>query len=190
MKALMIMGSPRRKMNSDILLDRVIEGLAIHGAEVEKIYVKDLKIHPCTACDYCGRTGQCCFQDDMLKLYTAFDKADIIVIASPLYFNSVSSQIKTMIDRCQMFWSSKYTLGKSSIEREKKRKGAFICTAGSKQKDHGFIGAEVVMDLFFKSINTDYQYRLFVDDTDNNFVNARAEIMEKAYRIGEMLVNK
>lgn len=187
MKALAIMGSPRSKKNTDLLLDTVIEGLHTKGVEVEKIELYKLSMKPCIACDYCAKAGLCVMKDDIAEIYHKFDQADIVVIGSPLYFNSVSSITKIMIDRCQAFWSSKYILQQSLIDRNKKRNGLFICTAGSKMDEKGFIGATVVMDLFFRAINTNYKYNLLVDHTDDQFVGNRKQLLEEAFALGQNL---
>jgi multimeric flavodoxin WrbA len=115
------------------------------------------------------------------------DSSDIVVIGSPMYFNSVTAITKAMIDRCQSFWSSKYILNQSSIDKSKKRKGMFVCVGGAKQSEKGFIGATVVMDLFFKAINTEYMYNMLVDNTDEVFVGDSEELLTKAYEIGVKL---
>jgi len=184
MKALVILGSPRVKMNTDILLEEVIKGLKSQNVEVEKIELGRLKFEPCISCNICGKTGHCYKKDDMTAIYDKFNTSDIIVIGSPMYFNSVTAITKTMIDRCQSFWSSKYILNQSSIDKSKKRKGMFVCVGGAKQSEEGFIGATVVMDLFFKAINTEYIYNMLVDNTDEVFVGDSKEILENAYKIG------
>ncbi|TCO79345.1 flavodoxin family protein [Marinisporobacter balticus] len=189
MKALAILGSPREKMNTDILLNSVIQGLEQNQVEVEKIELSKANIAHCIACNVCSKEGSCFMNDDMYKMYGKFDQADIVVVASPLYFNSVTSITKTMIDRCQMFWSSKYVLNKPSIDRYKKRNGMFICTAGGDQKENNFIGATRVMDLFFKAINTQYNYNLLVDHTDKLFVGNRVDILERALKMAGALTN-
>lgn len=187
MKALVILGSPRIKMNTDILLDEAIKGLKLQGVEVEKIELGRLKFEPCTSCNACGKTGYCYKKDDMTGIYDKFNDSDIIVIGSPMYFNSVTAITKAMIDRCQSFWSSKYVLNKSSIDKNKRRKGMFVCVGGAKQSEEGFIGATVVMDLFFKAINTEYTYNMLVDNTDEVFVGDSKELLQTAYEMGVKL---
>jgi len=187
MKALVILGSPRVKMNTDLLLEGVIKGLKSQNVEVEKIELGQLKFDPCVSCNVCGKTGHCYKKDDMTDIYDKFNDSDIVVIGSPMYFNSVTAITKTMIDRCQSFWSSKYILNQSSIDKSKKRKGMFVCVGGAKQSEKGFIGATVVMDLFFKAINTKYMYNMLVDNTDEVFVGDSEELLTKAYEIGVKL---
>ncbi len=187
MKALIILGSPRSKMNTDILIEKIISGLSTESIEIEKILLSKLTINPCVSCNACGKTGVCFIKDDMAEIYEKFNQSDIIVIGSPLYFNSVTGITKMMIDRCQAFWSSKYVFNQPTIDKGRMRKGVFVCTGGAKQSDEGFIGATLVMDLFFKAINTAYTYNLLVDNTDEQFTGNRSDILDRAYRIGKEL---
>ena len=186
MKALVILGSPRINMNTDTLLNEVIKGLQSQNVEVEKIMLGQLKFDPCIACDVCAETGHCYKKDDMTDMYEKFDKSDIIVVGSPMYFNSVTAVTKAMVDRCQSFWSSKYKLNQSSIDRNRKRKGIFVGVGGAKYADleKGFVGSIVVMKLFFKAINAEYMYNILVDNTDEIFVGERKDLLKKAYETG------
>lgn len=183
-RVLAIMGSPRKNKNTDNLLDMVIKGIKEKDAQVNKFYLSNLSISHCTACGFCEKSGQCVFKDDMDIFYNEFNKSDGIIVASPLYFNNVSSLTKGMIDRCQMFWSSKYVLKKPTIDVNKKRVGMFICVAGSTVEGQ-FDGCKLVMDLFFKAINTKYKLNLLVSDTDAIPVWERDNILHKAYQLGK-----
>ncbi|SHK33340.1 flavodoxin family protein [Paramaledivibacter caminithermalis] len=187
MKVLALLGSPRIKGNTDILLEELIKGVKECEAEVHKYELARLRINPCVGCYKCGELGRCIYEDDMKTLYEEFDQADIIIFASPLYFNSVSSISKLMIDRCHALWASKFILNKPMIDINKKRNGIFICTAGAKQGDNGFIGAFKVADLFFKAINIKSFKQLLMDDTDNLNIRNRVDILDKAYIMGKEL---
>lgn len=191
MKALVILGSPRANMNTDTLLNEVIKGLQSQNVEVEKIMLGRLKFDPCIACDACAKTGHCYKQDDLTSIYDKFNNSDIIVVGSPMYFNSVTAITKAMVDRCQSFWSSKYKLNQSSIDRDRKRKGMYVGVGGPKYAnlEKAFIGATVVMELFFKAINAEYMYNMFVDNTDEIFVGERKEVLKEAYEMGVKLAN-
>ena len=104
-KVISIMGSPRKNKNTDMLLDTFTNGVLENEYSVKKVYLREKKISPCVACGYCEKTGECIIKDDMNEIYTLFDEGDIFVIASPLYFNTVSSLTKIMIDRCQKYFS-------------------------------------------------------------------------------------
>ena len=96
---LVISSSPRAGGNSETLCDQFIRGAEMAGNKVEKLRLKDLKIGFCTGCGVCNETHQCVQRDDMAMLLDKLVKADIIVIATPVYFYCVSAQLKVMIDR-------------------------------------------------------------------------------------------
>lgn len=197
MKVLAILGSPIRKRNSETLVNKVIESVKDHvskdvSLEVDVVSVQSLKVSPCVACDRCTRIKGCVFQDDMVYLYKAFNDSDIILFASPLYFNSVSAQAKAIIDRCQAIFSSKYVLKDPMIDRDRKRLGLFISTAGVDMNDDPelFKGTLPVMDLFFRSINTEYLGNLFVGNVDRVKVTENPEALDSAKEWGRILAEK
>ena len=98
-KIMVIAGSPRKGGNSDLLCDELIRGADESGNITEKIYLNDLHILPCQACYGCRSTGKCVQKDDMANLLAKMIAADVIVLATPVYFYSMSGQMKTMIDR-------------------------------------------------------------------------------------------
>ena len=187
MKVLALLGSPRINKNTDVLLNEVIRGIKPCSTEIKKYELLKLNIKPCIGCYKCGEVGHCIYNDDMKMLFKEFDVADVVILATPLYFNSVSSISKLMIDRCHALWASKYIYKKSIIDRYKDRKGVFICTAGAKQDENGFVGAEVVADLFFRSVNTQLCKKLLIDDTDSMLMTERSDILREAYDIGKEL---
>ncbi len=99
-KVLILSGSPRKGGNSDLLCDRLMEGAQSAGHRTEKIYVKDKNIHYCTGCGACYNKRICSQKDDMTEVLTKMIDADVIVMATPVYFYSLNGQIKTLIDRC------------------------------------------------------------------------------------------
>ncbi len=98
-------GSPREKGNSAALADRVAAGAAAAGAEVETFSLHKMNIQPCNACDACQRNKdrQCILDDDMQRLYPKLRRADSIVVASPVYWFTLSAQTKLCIDRWYAF---------------------------------------------------------------------------------------
>lgn len=99
MKVLAICGSPRKGGNSDILANEVLRGAADAGADTDKIYLQDLSLSPCRACYGCKGKGRCVQNDDGDDAVRKMIDADVLVLASPVYFYSISSQMKMMIDR-------------------------------------------------------------------------------------------
>jgi len=101
-QVLVILGSPRRKGNSATLASRIARGAKSAGAEVETVFLQGLKISPCRGCDTCKRddTKGCTIKDDMQGVYPKLIGADAWVIASPVYWFTMSAQTKIFMDRC------------------------------------------------------------------------------------------
>ena len=98
-KILIISGSPRLHGNSDILCDEFKRGALEAGNEVEKINLGAKKINFCLGCGVCNATGKCIQKDDMAELLQKMVAADVIVLASPVYYYGKNGQMKTFIDR-------------------------------------------------------------------------------------------
>ena len=100
-KVVILSSSPRRNGNSDLLCNEFMRGAAEAGHQVEKIFLKDKHINYCTGCSVCSMYGKPCPQkDDAAEVVEKMIAADVIVMATPVYFYTMSAQMKTLIDRC------------------------------------------------------------------------------------------
>lgn len=98
-KVVIISSSPRKGGNSDTLCDEFARGAKEAGNEVEKIRLADKKIGCCTGCYACQKTGKCVQNDDAREVIDKMLAADVIVLATPVYFYTMCAQLKTLIDR-------------------------------------------------------------------------------------------
>ncbi len=131
MKVLGLMGSPRIRGNSDLLLDAALQAASDAGAECQKFVLNRLEIRPCQHCEGCTRTkGQCVVEDEMQSLYEPLRTADRIVLAAPAFFMSLPAQTKAMIDRCQPFWVIKYLMKQPVGQSEHERRGLYLGVGG------------------------------------------------------------
>lgn len=106
-ESLVLSGSPRKDGNSDLLCSEFMRGAQESGNEVQKIFVRSKKIVPCNACYYCrDHGGKCALNDDMSEILDAMQAADVIVMASPVYFYSIDAQMKIIIDRSLARWTN------------------------------------------------------------------------------------
>lgn len=96
---LIISSSPRKGGNSDLLCDEFRKGALEVGHQVEKIRLSDYRINFCKACYLCKESGSCFQRDGMDEILPMIKKADVIVLATPVYFYCMAGQLKTMIDR-------------------------------------------------------------------------------------------
>jgi len=101
-KVVVILGSPRRIGNSAALAARISRGAESAAAEVETLFLQDLEISPCRGCDTCRKPDSkgCAIKDDMQGIYPKLIRADAWVIASPVYWFTMSAQTKIFMDRC------------------------------------------------------------------------------------------
>lgn len=98
---LILSSSPRRGGNSDLLCDEFMRGAVENGNQVEKIFLRDKVVHPCLGCSVCSEHKKPCPQkDDAAAIVSKMLSADVIVMATPVYFYAMSAQMKTLIDRC------------------------------------------------------------------------------------------
>jgi len=187
MKVLGIMGSPRRQSNTEILLDKALEGAREAGAEVEKMIVSKLKISPCLEIYACRKDGNCAIKDDMQVLYKKLLEADHVIFASPIFFYGVTSQAKAIIDRCQALWVRRHVLGIGK-EDKRVRRGVFISVGATRGK-RLFDGAVLTVKYFFDAIGVKYSGDLLVRGIDNKSqIKEHPAALEDAFRLGQELV--
>jgi multimeric flavodoxin WrbA len=152
MRIIAFLGSPRKNGNTELLLKEAIKGIEDSGFKVNVFNLNHLKMSPCQNCGGCEDTGICIFKDDMVEIHDAIRGADRIILASPIFFFSVSAQAKIMIDRCQCFWCEKYLLKKPIPEGPHGRRGLLLLVGGQK-KEIGIQCAEATAKAFFRTIN-------------------------------------
>jgi len=187
MKVLGIMGSPRRQSNTEILLDAALAGAKKMGAEVEKVAVSELRIHPCLEIYACRKDGRCAIKDDMQQLYEKLLEADHIVFASPIFFYGLTSQAKAIVDRCQALWIRKYELGMGKEDR-RIRRGAFI-SVGATRGERLFDGAVLTVKYFFDAIGVTYAGDLLVRGIDGKAkIREHPTALQDAFRLGQQVV--
>jgi multimeric flavodoxin WrbA len=98
-RVLILSSSPRKGGNSDTLCDRFKDGAVAAKHQVEKVVLAEKKINYCTGCYACGGNGECVQKDDMAHILDSMMAADVIVLATPVYFYTMCAQMKTVIDR-------------------------------------------------------------------------------------------
>ena len=188
MRVLGISGSPRRGGNTDLLLAEVMKGAESKGAEVKTVFLNKLKIAPCQHCDTCFEAGVCRFDDDMQMVYEELEKADRIVLASPVHFMGVSAQAKIMIDRCQALWARKYILKKPPLGDKRERKGLFIAVGGMKLANL-FEPSLATVKALFKVLDIDYAGDLLFPGVDEKgAIKQHPTALKDAFTAGQRLV--
>ena len=185
-----IIGSPRKGGNVDLLVSQVLKGASSLGAETQKIYLDNLNIKPCRSCGVDPNPKYCLFEDDMKIIYDALQCCDAIVLGSPVYFDTVSAQVKLMIDRsnCLMPYVKRPN-GTFGFERrvKKHKKGVFIAVAGTDQEFNTILAT---VKGFFNWTNTELTETILYSHEDNELggVRKNKEKMNHAHEAGIRLV--
>ena len=112
MRVLGICCSPRKGGNTELLVREALEAAREAGCETELILVAGKKIAPCNGCNTCLESGICKIKDDMQRVYDEMEKADGIILGTPVYFINVSAQAKAVIDRTYAFLLKRKLRGK------------------------------------------------------------------------------
>ncbi|MEJ2641347.1 MAG: flavodoxin family protein [Desulfosarcinaceae bacterium] len=162
-----LFGSPRRGGNTALLLQQAVAGARETGATVEEIYLRDLKISPCLEIYQCIKTGQCAIKDDFPAILARLQKARGIMLASPIFFYTVSAHTKIFMDRCQSVWVNKYWREKTAFgDWPVKRKGLFI-SVGATGGKRLFDGALLTVKYFFDVLDTKLDQTLLCRNLDH-----------------------
>ena len=187
MKVLGIMGSPRKKSNTDMLLDQALAGAKASGAQIEKVIVSKLRISPCQEIYACLKDGNCSIKDDMRDLYTKLLENDHIIFASPIFFYGITSQAKAVVDRCQALWVRRHVLG-MDLGEDRTRRGAFIAV-GATRGEKLFDGSILTVRYFFDAIGVKYSCDLLVKGIDQEGeIKQHPTALQDAFALGQKLV--
>ena len=188
MNIIAFLGSPRKDGNTEILLRETISGIRDSGFETQIFNLNLMKISPCQDCGGCDETGICIIEDDMTQIYDAIRTADRIILASPIFFFSLSAQTKIMIDRCQVFWCEKYLLKKPIPEGKYGRKGLLLLVGGMK-KEIGIQCSEETAKAFFRTVSVpEHKTLSFIGVDAKGAVLQHSTALKEAYEAGKELV--
>ena len=102
-----IVGSPRRGGNTEIVVKNALKAAGKEGAETEIVLLSEKKVEPCIACGACS-SGKCVIDDDFMEVFEKMTNADGLIFASPSYYESMTPQMKALIDRTGTFNGSAY----------------------------------------------------------------------------------
>jgi multimeric flavodoxin WrbA len=148
-KIIAIYGSPRRKGNTATLLREAIRGARESGAEVEEIVLRDLKISPCLEIYGCKESGECAIKDDFQKVRDQILAAQGLMLASPVFFYTVSAHMKIFMDRFQSLWVKKYWVEKLPKDPKRMTRKGLLIAAGATKGKKLFDGSLLTVRYFF-----------------------------------------
>ena len=180
-----LLGSPRKKGNSTVLAKQIIRGAESVGAKVETVYLNGLNIKPCQGCYACKKKNStgCTVDDDMQSLYPKLVESDAWIIASPVYWFSMSAQTKIFMDRCFALWNED-----SEINSLYKKRIAIAMSYGDSDPfNSGCVNA-------LRSFQDAYRYAgakiigmVYGSADEPGEIASNAELMTQAKEIGKKL---
>jgi len=149
-----LQGSPRVKGNTKILLTAFLEEAVKLGARTEYLDVAKKNIFPCQECGTCEKEGFCPIDDDMQEIYPLLRNADIIAMATPIFFYGPTAQMKAVIDRSQALWARKY-IHRLTDPGRKWRQG-FLLALGATKGKNLFEGVSLTAKYFFDAVGASF----------------------------------
>ena len=183
-KVLVLLGSPRRKGNSAILADQITKGAKSAKAKVETIYLHGKNIAPCKACMTCQKKGSegCSIPDDMQELYPKLIASDAWVIASPVYWFTMSAQTKIFIDRC-------FALPAYQNDPFKDKRIAIAMVYGGEDPfDSGCVNALRTFQDIYKYTEANLVGMVYGSAMDAGQIRDNEKVMQDAFELGKQLV--
>jgi len=189
LKVVGIIGSPRKGKNTDTLVTKALDGASSVGAKTEKIYLNDLDILPCQACEKFPAPEYCFFHDGMDKIYSILESADALVIGAPAYFASFSAQLKLMIDRSNCL-AEMITQPNGKVvfkpRIKKKKKAIFIWVANiSRNPEHALASIRIWCKYF---ANIELVDTLIATESDyGEGVRKSTKLLGQAFDLGVLL---
>lgn len=186
MNILGIYGSPRKNGNSDILLDKALEGARRAGATTQAVYCRKLRISGCIECGGCEATGQCVIDDGMQDVYPLLRQAEAIILAEPIFFYGAPAQTKALIDRAQAEWSRRL-LSKTTKEARKTFDGGrgYLIAVGATQGKNMFVCVELEAKYFYDALDMSYEGGMLIRGVEaKGGILDQPQIVQQAYDLG------
>lgn len=178
-KIIFLTSSPINGGNGDTLIESAMESAKAQGADVRRIDIRNRKIGFCKACYKCATDGVCVQRDDMAEILAAIHESDGIVAEAPVYYNCLSAQAMTVIDRlCCTFACKTYQIG------AKKKVGILLTCVGSKPDE---LKQQVAGILTLPSLSraiTEFQSQVFTGCTTSDTCKNTSDYLKCARRIG------
>jgi multimeric flavodoxin WrbA len=196
MKVIAINGSPRKKWNTAIMLEKVLEGAASEGAETELIHLYDLNFKGCTSCFACklkdGKSyGKCAMNDELTHVLAKLKDAEAVILGSPVYLGNSTGEMRSFMERF-IFPYLVYSANSTSLFPKNIPVG-YIYTLGAKEEYFDMFGFHKVIELnegvatrIFGYSESLYSTDTYQFDDYSKYVSDRFDPAEKAKRREEV----
>jgi multimeric flavodoxin WrbA len=188
MQALAILGSPRPQ---SVSTDLVRAGLAVcaeAGWETDELDGTDERIEFCPACNRCQRTGRCAQDDWLAEQFPRLLRADLVLVGSPIYFFSLSGQLKRLVDRCQPFWVRRFRIKDPEFLARPARPSLLFAAAGGPASERLWTSSELIMTMWSNTMGWEFRPGHYEAATDTLTPERRAAACAAARAAVERLL--
>ncbi len=177
MRILALIGSPRKKGNTDILVEQILQGAKTKGHKSKKLYLYQYKISPCVDCRTCKKGDHVCkLKDGMQQIYPKMEQADVVIFGTPLYWWGPSGPMKLLMDRMRPFVAS---------DKLKGKKGVVVAPSGDEPETCG-----ALIEMFrrtFDHLEIEFIGRILAKAYEKGEVSQNQEALKEAYELGVSL---
>lgn len=186
-KVVALLGSPRRHGNSEAIADKIMNTAKSLGAETQEFALNELTFKGCQACMAC-KTGseKCVVKDDLAQVLDAVIEADVLIMASPIYFGELTGQLKCALDRMYSFLTPDYMTNPNPSRLAPGKKCVYVLTQGNPNETEFDIFPKY--DRFFKWFGYEMHSIRGLGLRQKTDAASRAELMKQAEELGKKLV--
>lgn len=182
MKTLVFFGSARLKGHTKAMVDMFIDQLE---GEVEVIDAYRLnEVAPCKDCRYCWHKKGCSIKDGMQDIYEKIEEADNIVLASPMYFHSITGKLKSVIDRLQVYWAGHI---RKDMPENFTKKGAILMVGGAPEFENQFLGGELVFKNLLNDLSAECLGQVTLSNSDVDSLESKPEIAKEIVALAQKM---
>lgn len=181
MKTLVLFGAARPKGHTKQMVDLFLEHLE---GEVEIIDAYRTDVKPCMDCRYCWKTKACAIKDGMQDIYQKVEEADNILLASPMYFHSITGRLKTLIDRLQVYWAGHV---RQDMPEHNIKHGAILMVGGAPSFENQFLGGELVFKNLLNDLSADFLGEVCLPNSDRDSLETRPDIAKQVVELAEKM---
>ena len=174
MKILALIGSPRKKGNTDLLVEQILEGSRANGHVTEKLYLYDYTISLCVDCRSCKKGDYvCCLNDKMQQIYAKMDGADVLVFGTPIYWYGPTAKMKMLLDRMRPFVENKKLRGKRAVVVVPSAEGPRACDPTIE-----------MFRLSFEYLGVEFAGKVLVKAFDKGAIRKHPKKLKEAFLLG------
>lgn len=181
MKTLVIMGSARKNGHTSQMVNLLLEHLE---GEAEIIDSYRTEVKPCMDCRFCWSKKECVIKDEMQEIYQKVEEADHIILASPIYFHSVTGKMKALIDRFQVYWAGHL---RNDMPPAPVRSGAILMVGGAPSFENQFLGGELVLKNLLNDLSTECLGTVCLPNSDKDSLETRPDIAEQVIALARQM---